>query len=195
MKKVSIGIAFLLVVFLGNAISEGFIRGGAPMQYQQADQMLIAESGGNPWARPDPRQQRGRLPSYITNPRYATQEDIETKLNHGNKEQNNSAQPAQQMQQHQLQQQQQPGYGAGVGLPQIPHIYAPYSAMQYGYQPGYPSYPSYPSYPGMGGAPGMGSPYMGNIPGFGGNPLVSPYGNIYGNVVPYQQAAPSSGVK
>jgi len=190
MKKVSIGIAFLLVVYLGNAISEGFIRGGAPVQNQHADQMLLAESGGNPWARPDPRQERGRLPSYITNPRYATEEDRVTILNHGNKEQNSSGRPAQQQrQQQQNQQQQLPGYGAGVGLPQIPHIYAPYSGMQYGYQPGYPSYP------GMGGVPGLGTPYMGNPPGFGGNPLVSPYGNIYGNVVPYQQTAPSSGVK
>jgi hypothetical protein len=39
--------------------------------------------------------------------------------------------------------------------------------------------------------PGMGTPYMG-APGFGGNPLITPYGNIYGNVVPYQEKQPSS---
>ena len=192
MKKVSIGIAFLLAMLLDDAISEVLMHNGAPVQYQRADQMLIAGSGDNPWALPDPRQRRGQLPEYITNPRYATQDDIETKLNQGNQQQSMGGVPAQQQQQLQ---QQQPGYGAGVGLPQIPHIYAPYSGMQYGYQPGYPTYPAYPTYPGLGGLPGLGTPYMGNITGFGGNPLLTPYGNIYGNVVPYQQTQPSSGVK
>ena len=191
MKKVSIGIACLLALLLGDAISEGLMHNGALMQYQRADPMLIAGSGDNPWALPDPRQRRGQLPEYITNPQYATQEDIETKLNRGNQQQNLGGIPAQQQQL----QQQQPGYRTGVGLPLIPQIYAPYSGMQYGYQPGYQAYPAYPSYPGLGGLPGLGTPYMGNITGFGGNPLLTPYGNIYGNVVPYQQTQPSSGVK
>jgi len=186
MKKVSTGIAFLLAVLLGDAISEGLMHDGASVQYQRVDRMLVAGSGDNPWARPDPRQRRGQLPEYITNPRYATKEDIETKLNQDNRQQNTGGIPPQQ------QLQQQPGYGAGVGLPLIPNIYAPYSGMQYGYQPGYPAYPSYP---GLGGLPGLGTPYMGNITGFGGNPLLTPYGNIYGNVVPYQQTTPPSGVR
>jgi hypothetical protein len=68
--------------------------------------------------------------------------------------------------------------------------------MQYGLNPGYPAYPGYPSYPGWGGLQGLGTPYMGNITGFGGNPLLTPYGGIYSNVVPYQQqqtTTPSSG--
>jgi len=177
MNRASVGIAFITVVFLGNAISEDFSRGDNPAQYQGASQVLLAESGDNPWAAPDPRQRRGRLPSYITNPKYATKEDIETKLNHGNKQPGNSSRPAQQ--------QPQPGYGAQLGLPAAPQIYSPYSGAPYGYQPGYPAYP------GAGMMPGMGTPYMGS-PGFGGNPLVTPYGNIYGNTAPYQETQPSS---
>ncbi|MGD2160625.1 MAG: hypothetical protein PVG12_07245 [Gammaproteobacteria bacterium] len=180
MNKVSIGVSLILVVFLGNAISEVFIREDHSAQYQRADQMLLAGSGDNPWALPDPREQRGRLPSYITNPKYPTKEDIETKLNHDNK--------AQQDRRTNTQQQGQVPYGA-PGLPQVPQMYAPYS-MPYGIQPGYPAYPAYPAYPGYGGLPGMGSPYMGDITGFGGNPLMTPYGNIYGNVVPYQETRP-----
>jgi hypothetical protein len=182
MNKVSVGISFILVVFLGNAISEVFTREDHTAQYQGADRMLLAESGGNPWALPDTRRQRGGLPSYITDPRYPTREDIETKLNHGNREQQESGTSRQQ--------QGQQGYGSPLGLPQVPNIYTPYGyGMPYGVQPGYPAYPAYPGY---GGLPGMGSPYMGDITGFGGNPLVTPYGNIYGNVVPYQETAPTS---
>jgi hypothetical protein len=170
MNMVSVCIAFVLVVFLDNAISGGYSRGDDPAQYQGASQMLLAESGDNPWARPQQRQGAGGLPSYITNPKYATKEDVETKLNDGNK-QRSSGIPAQPLQQ------VQPGYGAPLGLPAVPQIYAPY------YQPGYP---------GAGMMPGMGMPYMGG-PGFGGNPLITPYGNIYGNVVPYQESKPSSG--
>ena len=218
MKKVSIGIALLLTVFLDDAISEGLIQGGASL-HQRAGRMVIAASGGNPWALPSPRQQNGRLPGYITNPRYATQEDIETKLNFRSSQQNLYGQSVQQqlqqqqlqqqqlqqqqlqqqqLQQQQLQQQQpqqqqlQPGYGSGMALPQLPHIYTPYPGMMYGYQPGYPAYPALPSYPGLGAVPGLGTPYTGNITGFGGNPLLTPYGNIYGNVAPYQHAVPST---
>ena len=174
MNMVSVCIAFVLAVFLGNAISGGYSRSDDPSQYQGASQMLLAESGDNPWARPQQRQGAGGLPSYITNPKYATEEDVETKLNDANKQRSNSSIPAQ------PRQQIQPGYGAPLGLPAVPQIYAPY------YQPGYPVYP------GAGMMPGMGTPYMGN-PGFGGNPLITPYGNIYGNVVPYQGTQPSSG--
>jgi hypothetical protein len=174
-KMVSVCIAFVPVVFLANAIAAGYTRGDDPAQYQGASQMLLAESGDNPWALPQRPQGAGGLPSYITNPKYATKEDVETKLNDGNKQRSNSGTPAQ------PQQQVQPGYGAApLGLPAVPQIYAPY------YQPGYPVYP------GTGMMPGMGMPYMGN-PGFGGNPLITPYGNIYGNVVPYQESQPSSG--
>jgi len=177
MNRASVGIAFITVVLLDNAISEDFSRGDNPAQYQGASQVLLAGSGDNPWAAPDRRQRRGRLPSYITNPKYATKEDIETKLNHANKQPGNSSRP--------VQQQPQTGYGAQLGLPAVPQIYAPYSGMPYGYQPGYPAYP------GAGMMPGMGTPYMGS-PGFGGNPLVTPYGNIYGNTAPYQETRPSS---
>jgi len=178
MNKVSIGVTFFLVVFLGNAISEVFIREDHSAPYQRADHMLLAGSGNNPWALPDPRQERGRLPSYITNPKYATKEDIETRLNHADKAQQESgAYP---------QQQRQTSYGTPLGLPQVPQIYTPYG-MSYGIQPGYPAYPGYPGY---GGLPGLGSPYPGDITGFGGNPLITPYGNIYGNVVPHQETTP-----
>ncbi len=233
MKKVSIGIALLLAVLLDDAIAEGFIQGGASV-HQRAGQMMMADSGGNPWALPNRGQQRGQLPEYITNPRYATQEDIETKLNFNSSQQNIYGQPVpqqqfqqpqqlpqqqfqqplpqqqsqqqlpqqqyqqqqyqqQQYQQQQYQQQPQPGYGTGMALPQLPYIYAPYTGAMYGYQPGYPTYPALPSYPGLGALPGVGAPYTGNITGFGGNPLLTPYGNIYGNVLPYQQAVPSTG--
>ena len=172
MNMVSIGIAFILLVFLGNAISDGYSRGDNPAQYQGANQVLLAEAGDNPWARPPPQHGTGGLPSYITNPKYATKEDVETKLNNGNRQRSNSATPAQ------PQQQVQPGYGAPLGLPAVPQIYAPY-------------YPGYPAYPGTGMMPGLGTPYMG-APGYGGNPLITPYGNIYGNVVPYQGTQPSS---
>ena len=219
MKKVSIGIALLLAVFLDGAIPESFIQGGASL-HQRAGQ-VVAASGGNPWALPDSRQRGGQLPEYITNPRYPTQEDIETKLNFRSSRQNVYGQSAQQqlqqqqlqqqqlqqqqlqqqqlqqqqLQQQQLQQQQQllSGYGSGMALPQIPYIYAPYSGMMYGYQPGYPTYPALPSYPGSGTVPGLSAPYTGNVTGFGGDPLLTPYGNIYGNVLPYQQTVPSTG--
>jgi hypothetical protein len=179
MNKVSIGVTLILVVFLGNAISEVYVRENHSAQYQRADPMLLAGSGGNPWALPDPRQERGRLPSYITDPKYATKEDIETRLNHADKAQQESgAYP---------QQQGQSIYGTPSGLPQLPQIYAPYG-MSYGIQPGYPAYPAYPGY---GGLPGLGMPYPGDITGFGGNPLITPYGNIYGNVLPYQDITPT----
>ncbi len=177
MKRVSVGIACVLVVFLGDAISEVFSRDGNPAQHQGANQVLLADSGGNPWAVPAERQRNDRLPAYITNPKYATKEDLETKLNDGKKGQYNSARP--------VPQPRPPGYGAQLGLPAVPNIYAPYSGAPYGYQPGFPAYP------GAGVMPGMGTPYMGT-PGFGGNPLISPYGNIYDNVVPYQGTQPSS---
>lgn len=203
MKKVSTGIAFLIVVFLGDAISENYIYQDGPGQYQSPGPMFTAESGGNPWAIPDRRQQGGQLPGYITNPRYPTREDIETNLNRGDTPQNLVGQPQQQMQQQtqQLQQPQQSGYGGVMGSPQIPSLYSPYSGMLYGYPPAYqtvptvPSYQTYPSlptYPGMGAVPGVTTPYMGNITGFGGNPLLTPYGNIYGNVPPYQQTIPQT---
>lgn len=176
MKRVSGGVAFVLVVFLGNAISDALSRDENPVQYQGANQVQLA-AGDNPWAIPPQRQQKGRLPEYITNPKYPTKEDIETKLNDGKKEKHSSDKP--------VQPQAPPGYGGQLGLPAIPNIYAPYSTTPYGYQPGYPAYP------GAGVLPGMGTPYMGD-PGFGGNPLLSPYGNIYGNVVPYQGTEPSS---
>ena len=171
---VSVGVAFVLVLFLGNAISGGLARGDDPALYQGANQVLLAESGGNPWARPQQPHRGGTLPSYITNPKYATKEDVETKLNDVNKQRSsgNQVQPQQQV---------QPGYGAPLGLPAVPHIYTPYPASPYGY----------PAYPGAGMMPGMGTPYMGGT-GFGGNPLITPYGNIYGNVMPYQQTQPSS---
>lgn len=178
MNMVSVGVAFVLVVFLGNAIPGGYTRSDDPAQYRGANQVLLAESGGNPWARPQQQQRGGMLPSYITNPKYATKEDVETKLNDANKQRSNSGKPVQP-------QQAQPGYGAPLGLPAVPHIYTPYPASPYGYQPGYPAYP------GAGMMPGLGTPYMGGT-GFGGNPLITPYGNIYGNVAPYQETQPSS---
>jgi len=175
MNKVSVGVAFVLVVFLGDAISDGFSRGDDTTQYQGANRVLLADSGDNPWAIPQQRRRRGGLPSYITDPKYATKEDVETKLSDGNKEQSNSGKQAQ------PQQQAQPGYGAPLGLPAVPNIYAPYSGAPYGYQPGYQTYPAYP---GSGVMPGLGTPYMGGGTGYGGNPLLTPYGNIYGNVPP-----------
>ena len=150
MKKVSIGIAFLSALCLSDARPERYNYSGAQLQYQPADQMLIAGSGDNPWARPDPRQYGGRLPDYITNPRYATEEDRQTKLNFGDRQQPNAG--AQQQQQPQ----QQPGYGAGMALPQMPYIYSPYSGMLYGYPQAYPTYPASPTSPGLGGVPGVG---------------------------------------
>jgi hypothetical protein len=172
MNMVSVCIALVQVVFLSNVIA-GDYSNNDPAQYQGANQVLLAESGGNPWARPQQKQDTGGLPSYITNPKYATKEDVETKLNNGNRQRSNSGIVTQ------PQQQFQPGYGAPLGLPAVPYIYSPY------YQP------AYPAYPGAGMLPGLGTPYMGS-PGFGGNPLITPYGNIYGNVVPYQGTQPSS---
>lgn len=179
MNRVSVGVAFLLAGFLSNAISEGFSRGDNPAQYRGANQVLLAGSGDNPWALPEQRQYRGNLPEYITNPKYATEEDVETKLNRGARQQHNSSNTQQP--------QVQPGYRAPLGLPAVPNIYAPYSGTPYGYQPGYPAYP------GAGVMPGMGAPYMGGSPGFGGNPMITPYGNFYGNTVPSQGAQPSAG--
>lgn len=170
---VSVGVAFVLVLFLGNAISDGYLRDDSA-QYQGANQVLLADSGDNPWARPQQQQGTGGLPSYITNPKYPTKEDVETKLNNGKRQGSNSGIPTQ------PHQQVQPGYAAPLGLPAVPHIYAPYSVAPYGY----------PAYPGAGMLPGLGTPYMG-APGYGGNPLITPYGNIYGNVVPYQETQPS----
>ncbi len=177
MNGVSVGVAFVLMVFSGNAISDSYTRTDNAVRHRGTGQVILAGSGDNPWALPDQRGSRGGLPDYITNPKYATQEDRETKLNYGKKEQRNSGQPA-----------QQPipqGYGAPLGLPAVPHIYAPHYGVPYGYQPGYPVYP------GMGTLPGLGTPHMGDT-GFGGNPLLTPYGNIYGTGVPYQETKPSS---
>ena len=172
MKRVSVGVAFVLAVVLDNAISGGYSRDDAAAQYRGASPVLAAGSSGNPWALPDPKRNTGRLPEYITNPKYATDEDRETKLNHGRTDNRQSGQPV-----------QQPipqGYGAPQGLPAVPNVYAPY---------GY--YPGYPMYPGFGALPGMGVPYTGDT-GFGGNPLITPYGNIYGTVPPNQGTQPSS---
>jgi hypothetical protein len=164
----------------GNAISGDFSHGDNPAQHNGASSVLLAGSGDNPWALPERRPQKGngKLPSYITDPKYPTKEDVETKLDYGKKERNNSNTVEQR-------QQNRPMYGAPLGLPAVPPIYAPYSGAPYGYQPGYPAYP------GVGAMPGLGAPYMGDSPGFGGNPLITPYGNIYGNTAPYQESQPS----
>lgn len=177
MNGVSFGVAFVLIVFSGSAVSDSYSRTDTSVRNRDAGQVLLAGSGDNPWALPDQRRGERRLPEYITNPKYATEEDRETKLNYGKKEQTNSGRP--------VQQPVPQGYGAPLGLPAVPNIYAPYSGAPYGYQPGYPVYP------GMGTLPGMGAPYTGDT-GFGGNPMVSPYGNIYGTGVPYQETQPSS---
>ena len=173
MDRISVGIAFVLIVLTREAIPDGYSRGDAAARDRGAGQVLLADSRGNPWALPERRRQDDRLPEYITNPRYATEEDVETKLDYGKSNGQNNTGPAQQP--------APQGYGAPLGLPAAPYIYAPY-----GYQPGVPMYPGY------GGVPG--APYMGD-PGFGGNPLLTPYGNIYGNTVPYQGQDPSSGNK
>ena len=174
MNRASVGVALLLGVLVGNAVSDVYSGSDAATQQRDATQMLLAESGGNPWAVPDPRRRDSRLPEYITNPKYATPEDVETKLDYGKRNEHNSSRPGQQT----IPQQ---GYGAPLGLPAVPHIYAPY-----GYQPGVPMYPGY------GGLPGLGAPYTGDT-GFGGNPMITPYGNIYGNTVPYQEQDSSTG--
>lgn len=173
MNRISVGVAFVLIVLTRDAIPDGYSRSDAAVRDRGAGQVLLAESGGNPWAVPQQRRRDGRLPEYITNPKYATEEDVETKLDYGKDNGQNAARPAQQP--------APQGYGAPLGLPAAPYIYSPY-----GYQSGVPMYPGY------GGVPGVGAPYMGDT-GFGGNPLLSPYGNIYGNTVPYQEQGPSSG--
>ena len=173
MKRVSVGVACVLAVMLDNAISDDYSRGDAAARNRGATPVLAAGSNGNPWAVPDRRGNTGRLPEYITNPKYATDEDRETKLDYGKKDNHQSGQAV-----------QQPipqGYGAPMGVPAVPNIYAPY-----GYHPGYPMYPGYGTYP------GLGSPYTGDT-GFGGNPLVTPYGNIYGTTTPYPGSESSSG--
>ena len=175
MNRISVGVAFVLIVLIDNAIPDGYSRSDAAARNRGAGQVLLAESGGNPWALPEQRRRDDRLPEYITNPKYATEEDVETKLNYGSQSGHNASRP--------VQQPTPQGYGAPLGLPAVPYIYAPY-----GYQPGVPMYPGY------GGVPGLGTPYMGDT-GFGGNPLLSPYGNIYGNTVPYQEQDSSSGNK
>ena len=176
MNRVGVGIAMLSAAFAGAAISDGYTRGDDPAQRRGAKHVILAESGDNPWALPD-RRQGGKLPDYITNPKYATEEDRETKLNYGNKERNNNAHPVQQY--------PPAGYGAPLGLPAVPHVYTPNTGIPYGYQP------AYPGYPGMGVMPGLGTPYTGDT-GFGGNPYITPYGNIYGTT-PYQQTTPPTG--
>ena len=176
MNRASVGIAFAMLTFLSNAISDNYSRGDDPARYRGAGAVLAAGSGGNPWALPEPQRGNSRLPEYITNPKYATEEDRKTKLDYG-KRQNSTGNPAQQ--------QVPQGYSPTPGVPAVPNIYTPYTGVPYGFQPGYPMYP------GFGGLPGLGTPYMGS-PGFGGNPLMTPYGNIYGNVVPYQGAEQSS---
>lgn len=178
MNRASVGIACVLTVFLGNATADVYTRGDDPAQHQRVQRVLVADSNGNPWAIPDQNRRQRGLPEYITNPKYATQEDVETKLDYGKKQIPGGGVPQQQP--------RQPGYGAPPGVPAVPNIYAPYSGVPYGYQPGYPMYP------GFGTLPGMGTPYTGDT-GFGGNPLITPYGNIYGPVRPYQGTEPSSG--
>ena len=176
MNRVSLGVVCVLLVAL--ATSGNYSHGDNPAQHSGAAPVLLAGSGDNPWALPDRRQQRGNLPSYITDPKYPTKEDVETKLDYGNKEQGNNRVDQRQ--------QAQPMYGAPLGLPAVPPVYTPYTGMPYGFQPGYPGYP------GPGVMPGMGTPYMDGSTGFGGNPLITPYGNIYGNTAPYQESQPSA---
>ena len=176
MNRAGVGVAFVLLVSLGNAISDNYSRGDDPVRYQGAGGMLAAGSGGNPWALPEPRRGDSRLPEYITNPKYATEEDRKTRLDYGGQQNSSGNSPQQQVPQ---------GYGAPLGQPAVPNVYMPYSGTPYGYQP------VYPMYPGFGGLPGLGTPYMGD-PGFGGNPLLTPYGNIYGTGVPYQGSGQSS---
>jgi len=168
MNRASVGIACILVVIPGFAAADVYSRGDDRAQHQRAQRVLVAGSGDNPWAVPEQNRRQRGLPEYITNPKYATQEDIETKLDFGKKQMPNSGPPQQQP--------IQPGYGAPLGLPGIPNIYTPYSGVPYGYQPGYPVYPGY-----------------GTLPGFGGNPMITPYGNIYGTGRPYQGTETPSG--
>ena len=175
MNRVSVGAAMALLVLIGDAGADGYSRSDDRGRYQGANQVLLAGSGDNPWAMPNHRREGRGLPEYITNPKYPTQEDIETKLDYGRDDQGSGNQPMQQQQRYPQQMYQ--GYGAPIGPPALPQIYAPYG---YGY----------PAYPGMGVMPGLGAPYTGDT-GFGGNPMVTPYGDIYGPGVPDQRSQPS----
>ena len=142
MNRAGVGVAFVLLVSLGNAISDNYSRGNDPARYQGAGGMLAAGSGGNPWALPEPRRGDSRLPEYITNPKYATEEDRKTKLDYGGQQNSSGNSPQQQVPQ---------GYGAPLGQPAVPNVYMPYSGTPYGYQPVYPMYPGFGGLPGVAG--------------------------------------------
>ena len=161
-------VVLFLIVFIQDSVSEGLgDHKLANESFASGDSRVapLAGSGDNPWALPDPWQQR-EPPSYITNPRYVTPEDLEPARKKEEQEQ-----PAQQQQTY------QPGYISPYGVYSTPMMGTPYGGM-----------PGFMTYPGMG---GYGMPYFGNIPGFGGDPMLSPYGGSnwpgvpYGNVAPY----------
>ena len=165
-------VVLFLIVFIQDSVSEGLTNNidYADESFASGDLSgeRLAGSGDNPWALPDPWQQR-EPPAYITNPRYVTPEDLEPARKKEDKEK-----PAQQEQMY------QPGYVSPYGTYSTPMMGTPYGGL-----------PGYMNYPGMGGLPFYGMPYFGNIPGFGGDPLLTPYGGSnwpgmpYGNMAPY----------
>ena len=157
-----------LIVFIQDSVSEGledhqFANESFVSNHSRVES--LADSGDNPWALPDPWQQR-EPPSYITNPRYVTPEDLEPA-----EQKDEKGKPAQREQIY------QPGYVSPYGMYAPPMMGTPYGGI-----------PGFMNYPGMG---GYGMPYFGNVPGFGGDPLRTPYGGSnwpsmpYGNVAPY----------
>lgn len=164
-------IALFLVLFIKNAVSNDSEVADGPFVFRQLQVDLLADSGDNPWALPDPWQQR-EPPSYITNPRYVMPEDLEPKQ---------KADKAEQYKQ------QGQTYRPGYGPPYNMYNTSPLPGMPYGDLPGLMINP------GIGGQPYYGMPFSGGAPGFDGGPLPAPYRGR--STVPYENVTPYSNQK
>lgn len=117
--------------------------------------MHVAESGGNPWALPRPQREKPRGPSYLVNPHFVTPEDIEADSTpEPDRKQKRKRRSSSTERPEDYYTDRQPEWPYGSG-----------------YMPGY-QWPGYGGY--YGSLPGM----DGGAPGFGGDPLLYPYGGM-----------------
>lgn len=160
----------MMIVILLAAVSRGAVADNPPVGRtveniwsENINGVFIAGSGDNPWALPRPHREKPKGPSYQVNPHYVTPEDIEAdSLPEGDRKQRKrgSSETA--------------GSSGNNDSSRQPDL--PYGLN---YMPGYPM-PGYGGY--YGGLPGV----DGNIlPGFGGNPMLYPYGGGMGLEDPY----------
>lgn len=204
------GVASVLIAVLDSVTTLPLLYAGESILTGNEPPPMLAEAD-NPWALPSPHERQRNVPDYISNPRYVTPDDLKSsKDDEDNRRSKKSG--GRDGDNDRMDSRGQGYYGAPYGgmypampyapLPGIDPYAPPYLGTPYGMVPGMQSYPVYPAWPtGSGGSltwPGGADMYNYNhgtdtIPGFGGNPMATPYGGSGWGVIPYEPATGDKG--